>query len=223
MIVLSDIHANLPALEAVLEDAEGEEFLFLGDLVGYYTWPNEVVETAREKGFVGVRGNHDEALVTGSTFGFRGEAVQAVRWTRKRIEDENLDYLENLPYTRKEGHGGRTVFMAHGSPENPVEEYVHPSQATERFLERQGVETDILLLGHTHIPFVREVSDTLVLNPGSVGQPRDGDPRASYATLDLDEYEARIHRVEYDIGRVQEAVEEEGLPHVLGDRLEAGR
>ncbi|MFB6166711.1 MAG: metallophosphoesterase [Candidatus Nanohaloarchaea archaeon] len=223
MIVLSDIHSNLPALEAVMEDVEEDEFLFLGDLIGYYTWPNEVVEEARRNGFTGVRGNHDEALVTDSTFGFRGEAVQAIRWTRERIEDENLEYLEDLPYTRKESYEGRTVFMAHGSPQNPVDEYVHPSQATERFLDRQGVETDVLLLGHTHIPFSKEVSGTLVLNPGSVGQPRDGDSRASYATLDLEERTAEIHRVEYDIGRVQEAVRDEELPRMLGERLEEGR
>ncbi len=223
MIVLSDIHANLPALEAVLEDVEGEEFLFCGDLIGYYVWPDEVVEIAREKDFTGVRGNHDEALATRSNFGFRGEAVEALNWTEENISRENLEYVENLPYTRKDVIDGRTVFMAHGSPNRPVEEYVHPSQATAAFLERQGVEADVLLLGHTHVPFVKEIQGTLVVNPGSVGQPRDGDPRASYATLDLENLDAEIHRVEYDVERVQEAVREEGLPETLAERLEHGR
>ncbi|MCJ7479402.1 MAG: YfcE family phosphodiesterase [Candidatus Nanohaloarchaeota archaeon QJJ-7] len=224
MFVLSDIHGNLPALEAVRADAGSlEDAFFCGDLVGYYPWPDEVVDVARKKDFIGVRGNHDEALVIGSSFGFGGEAGEAIQWSKGEVSDRNLRYLEALPYTRSEKFQGKDVLIAHGSPRQPIEEYIYPERVNEQFLERQTFDPEVLLLGHTHVPFVKEVGDALVINPGSVGQPRDGDPRASYAELDLKAMDAEIHRVEYDIGRVEEKVEEEGLPVGLAKRLEKGR
>lgn len=227
MLVISDIHANLPALEAVLADAPDDAIAqgirFCGDLIGYYPWPNKVIDRAQDHAFVGVRGNHDEAMVTDSSFGFRGEAAEALQWQRERITDDHLAYLQRLPYTRREQVDGTDIFMAHGSPNAPVAEYVYPEHVTDTFLERQGVDTDILLLGHTHVPFTRTVADTLVINPGSVGQPRDHNPKASYAVLDADTRSADIHRVSYDIERVADAVNDVGLPPMLADRLSSGR
>lgn len=223
MIALSDIHANRPALEAVLADVDDDRFLFAGDLIGYYPFPNEVVAAARDHGFMGVRGNHDEALVTGTTFGFRGSAVQGVRYTDEHITDENRSYVEDLPYTRRESIDGTDVLIVHGSPTAPTEQYVHPAQVDAAFLDRQGVDVDVLVMGHTHVPFVTHVDDTLVFNPGSVGQPRDGDERASYATFDPQTPDAEIRRVPYDIDATAAAVREAGLPERLAERLYQGR
>lgn len=223
MLALSDIHANLPALEAVLDHAPPEPVLFCGDLIGYYVWPNEVAEVARDRSFRGVRGNHDEALVSGSTFGFRGEAARMIRWTEEEISDENRAFIEDLPYSRREEVDGADVLMVHGSPSAPVEEYVYPDRVDSAFLDRQGVDADVLLMGHTHVPFAKTVDDTLVVNPGSVGQPRDGDPRAAYATLDPAAGEAEIHRVDYDRERVAEEMRARDLPERLAERLAEGR
>ncbi|MDY6770205.1 MAG: metallophosphoesterase family protein [Candidatus Nanohaloarchaea archaeon] len=224
MLVLSDIHANLPALEAVLADAgDHDTVVCCGDLVGYYTWPDAVVQRVRDEGMLAVRGNHDEAVVTESSFGFTGAAAEAVRWTRDRISDDARSYLEDLPYTRRDEVAGADVFVAHGSPRRPVEEYVYPEQVDARFLQEQSIDVDVLLLGHTHTPMVEHVQDTLVVNPGSAGQPRDGDPRASYAVVDPDAATADIRRVEYDVKRVQDAVRAAGLPAELADRLSRGR
>lgn len=224
MLVLSDIHANLPALQAVIDDAgQHDTVFFCGDLVGYYPWPDHAIETAREEHFLGVRGNHDEALVAESTFGFNSVAAEALRWTEENLSEESRAYLKELPYTRREEVQGADVLVVHGSPAAPVSEYVYPEQVTEQFLERQNVNADVLLLGHTHVPFVKRVGETLVVNPGSVGQPRDGDPRASYAVVNVEEQEADIRRVEYPVDAVREHVRAEGLPSPLADRLSRGR
>ncbi len=224
MLVVSDIHGNLPALEAVLDDAPGADTVICcGDLTGYYPWPDDVVGIAREQGFLAVRGNHDEAIITGSTFGMAGAAATAARWTTEAIADDTRAFLEKLPYTRREAVHGVDVLVAHGSPRAPVEEYVYPDTVSEQFLQEQNIDADILLLGHTHVPFAKTVADTLVVNPGSVGQPRDGDPRAAYAVVDLAEQTADIHRVEYPVAEVQEAVRGAGLPDELAARLEHGR
>lgn len=223
--VLSDIHANRPALDAVLDDIPTtcDEILFCGDLVGYYPWPNAVTDLAADHNVQGVRGNHDEAIIQDSTFGFSGAAGQALHWTEAHLNDHTRDYLQELPYTRREEHGGQDILIAHGSPQAPTEEYVYPEQVDEHFLSRQNAFPDILLLGHTHVPFTKTVDNTLVVNPGSVGQPRDGNPDAAYAVLDLDEPRAEIHRVQYDIDKVADAVTDADLPSMLAERLYRGQ
>ncbi len=223
MIVLSDIHANLPAFSAVVDHVDPARAFFCGDLVGYHPWPDEVAALAREHDLQGVRGNHDEAVLSGSTFGFNGMAADAVRWTIDTISDATRDHLESLPYTRRETVDGRDVMAVHGSPAAPTEQYVHPGMVDADFLARQDVDVDVLLLGHTHVPFAKRVDGTLVVNPGSVGQPRDGDPRASYAELDLDTLEATIHRIDYPVAETQEAVRDAGLPERIASRLAEGR
>lgn len=225
--VLSDIHANLPALDAVMADMPDtvDTYLFCGDLVGYYCWPNSVVETAKEHGFRAIRGNHDEAIIRGSGFGFSGVAGTALRWNEEDLSDASLDYLQDLPYTRREQIEERDVYVVHGAPRSPVEEYVYPRQVQDGFLREQGLDDppDVLLMGHTHVPFVKHVDGTLVANPGSVGQPRDGNPNAAYTLLDLDALELEHRRVPYPIDRVADRVSAEGLPDVLSQRLYDGR
>ncbi len=225
--VLSDIHANLPALDAVLADIPDsvETFLFCGDIIGYYCWPNAVIERARDHAFRGVRGNHDEAIVRGSGFGFSGVAGTALRWNRDQLTDDAQTYVRELPYSRRDTVRERDIYVVHGSPSSPVEEYVYPEQVREGFLRRQGMDgpPDILLMGHTHVPFATRINGTLVANPGSVGQPRDGDPKAAYALLDLDALEIEHRRTTYDIDRVADRITSEGLPDALARRLYDGR
>lgn len=222
--VLSDIHANLPALEAVLTDIEeqggADTYLFCGDVVGYYCWPNEAIRIAKERDFLAVRGNHDDVIARGELAGY-----PAQEWSRDELTETSLAFLQELPYSRRETLNGADVYIVHGSPRAPVEEYVYPEQVREAFFRQQGMRTvpDILLLGHTHVPFTKYVGDALVLNPGSVGQPRDGDPKASYALLDAENVSAEINRVAYDIDQVADRVREEGLPEQIADRLYAGQ
>lgn len=221
MLVLSDIHANRPALEAVLDAAPDGPILCCGDMVGYYPWPNAVVARLDGRDLTAVRGNHDAAILQDRAHGFRGVAREALSWQRDRLDDATRSFLEAFPTRVETRIEGRRVVMVHGSPNSPLREYVSPGDVDERFLERHGVGADVLLLGHTHVPFAKRVGDTLVANPGSVGQPRDGNPDAAYAVLEGDGI--THHRVDYPVEEVVDAVAEAGLPAMLGERLRRGQ
>lgn len=217
--IIADIHSNLPALEAVLKDMGGVSSIYCaGDLVGYNPFPNEVIEIIRGKKVQCVLGNHDFAVLTGNTSFFNPRAAEAVEWTRKNISKGSLDFLRNLPYFNK-----NKFYLTHGSPESPLDEYVYPefrNDVFERFFHVAG--SDTIILGHTHKPYIKRLDGKLVFNPGAVGQPRDGDPRASYGILDTDKMEARIFRTEYDIQRVADKIDMVGLPQSLAKRLALG-
>ncbi len=238
-LIISDIHANLTALEAVLADACSYDATWcLGDLVGYGPNPNECVERiAGLPNMQCIMGNHDAAavdLIDVETFNL--EARKAVLWTREHLTPENRDYLENLS-TRI------TVddfTLVHGSPYKPIWEYLLDTRsATFNF----GLfDTPYCFVGHTHLPVRFYLPDdrttaqldvpahisqmTLapraILNPGSVGQPRDHDPRSAYAILDLDDFTWEWRRVEYDIQKVQERMRQENLPERHINRLASG-
>lgn len=217
--VIADIHSNLHALEAVLEDI-GEAVIYCnGDLVGYNPYPNEVLELVRKKGIFCTLGNHDYAVITGNTAWFNPYAARALEWTMKHIKKENLAFLASLPLSY-EG----SFYMAHGSPRSPLDEYVtedYPEEVVKGFFSHVG--RDVITLAHTHVPYVRRLDEKLLLNPGSIGQPRDFDPRASYALLDPGKKQVEIRRIKYDVEAAVEAVIEAGLPPVLGYRLMEGR
>jgi predicted phosphodiesterase len=216
--VLADLHSNFPALQAVLKDIGDREIYCVGDLVGYNPFPDEVVETVRERGIKCVMGNHDLAVVTGNTLGFNPYAALAIGWTRRRMKKGNIAYLASLPFTLR-----NSFYMVHGSPRRCLEEYVtgdYPEVLLREFLRKAG--RSVLALAHTHVSFVRYIGDMLLFNPGSVGQPRDLDPRASYALLDPEKKQVKIKKVKYDVEAVVEAVGGEDLPAVLGLRLREG-
>ncbi|NOZ76831.1 MAG: metallophosphoesterase family protein [Euryarchaeota archaeon] len=217
--VIADVHSNLVALEAVLSELGDVPVIHCGDLVGYNPWPNEVVDAMRARGIISVMGNHDRAVVTRETDWFNPTAARVIRWTAETLTPGNLEYLKYLPQAvREEGY-----YMVHGSPLRPIEEYVYPDYSPRvlaEYLDMGG--RDVLILGHTHVPFALRLGERLILNPGSVGQPRDGDPRAAYALLDTGKREAEIKRVEYDVGAVELAIQEAGLPRALGQRLRYG-
>ena len=235
--VLSDIHANLPALDAVLADAGSVDAVWhLGDVVGYGPEPDAVVERLREVGALGVRGNHDAAACGGPEIEwFNPDARRAMEWTRRAIGPATEGWLAALP-ERLVVHGCELV---HGSPREPIWEYVISSVVARANLA--VLAAPIGLHGHTHMPVawledggrvevVRPDRQSrldlagrrALVNPGSVGQPRDGDPDASYAILDPEAGVVSWHRVAYDIAAVQGAMRAAGLPASLAARLSAG-
>ena len=234
--VVSDIHGNLAALEAVLAAIDREppdEIWCLGDIVGYGARPNECCAVVRERATTCLGGNHDLAVRgTIDLNDFSGDAGIAAEWTRGVLTPESLAFLETL-----ETHGtAHEVALYHGSARDPVWEYVLSDDAAAVTLLLTDAQT--VLVGHSHVALM--VSSKLaggpapqgttvdlrtsrwVLNPGSVGQPRDGDPRAAYLTLDLDAKTATFQRVVYDVARTQQEIRDAGLPEMLAQRLETG-
>jgi len=224
--VLSDIHSNYDALQAVLSAVGTYDALVcVGDLVGYGAQPNEVVSEMRSlKPEAIVMGNHDYAVSTGDTSGFVHHAVQAVEWTRKEITPENLEYISSLRSKAMLTANGVTIALVHGSPRDPLNEYIYPG--TPDFILKSLFDESqqrVLLLGHTHVPFSQGFNSNLIGNPGSVGQPRDEDPRASFAILELSAgIKFQIHRVDYDIDAAASKITIRGLPRILADRLYVG-
>ena len=215
--VISDIHANRVALDAVLEDMPDVDALVCaGDVVGYNPWPLECVDALRDRDVPTVMGNHDRAVVTGTGFAGNRMADDGVGHAREALDDDRHEWLAGLP-------DQRLVFedrlkVVHGHPEDP-NRYTYPELFSEDLLDGE----DVLVMGHTHVQAHETYDDGVVLNPGSVGQPRDRDPRAAYAVVDLDTLAVDERRVEYDVDRVIEAVEAAGLPPDTGQRLKKGR
>jgi diadenosine tetraphosphatase ApaH/serine/threonine PP2A family protein phosphatase len=237
--VVSDIHSNLHALEAVLAaiDADAPDELWcLGDLVGYGPHPNECCAAIAERADVCLAGNHDLAVRgTIDLAEFGGEAAVAAGWTRGVLEPAAQALLDRLE-PEGEAHG---VALYHGSARDPIWEYVLSDEAALATLELAG--SPLVLVGHSHVALriVQSAGELdggiaaagtelelggvrALLNPGSVGQPRDGDRRAAYLLLDLDAQRASFRRVEYDVERTQCEMREAGLPELLAARLELG-
>jgi len=241
--VISDVHSNLPALEAVLGaiDAAGfDEVWCLGDVVGYGAEPDACADLVRESCDLCLAGNHDLAVLGGlDVSAFSDTAAEAVRWTRENAAERTLEFLRELePAGLREGLG-----LFHASPRDPVWEYVLSTEQADACFDVQSER--ICLIGHSHValffarPAPGEPGETRgaqsgdgalldlgrgawLVNPGSAGQPRDGDPRAAWLELDTEEESARFHRVGYDIDRAAEPIVAAGLPKHLADRLYAG-
>ncbi|SFR32408.1 metallophosphoesterase family protein [Halogeometricum limi] len=215
--VISDVHANRVALDAVLADMpDVDGMVCAGDVVGYNPWPAECVAELRRREVPTVMGNHDRAVAAGSSFRFNSMAAAGVEYARERLDEEAMEWLSELPTERTE-FGGR-VKLVHGHPADP-DRYTYPDEFAPELLE----DEDVLVLGHTHVQGHRTFDGGIVMNPGSVGQPRDGDHRAAYAILDLDEMTVEERRVDYDVDAVVDAVEEAGLPERIGTRLYDGQ
>jgi diadenosine tetraphosphatase ApaH/serine/threonine PP2A family protein phosphatase len=234
--VLSDIHSNLVALDAVLAHLGSVDAIWqLGDVVGYGPDPDGVVARLAEVGAVGVRGNHDAAAVGGPEIEwFNPDARAAIEWTRSRISAKTRAWLEELPERLVE----TDYTLVHGSPREPLWEYITSSPVARANLT--FVTTRFALHGHTHLPIVWAEEDGRIvsiapgdgstftldgralLNPGSVGQPRDGIPESSCMVIDSDRDLVTWHRVPYDIETVQAAMRDAGLPTRLVERLSYG-
>jgi len=232
--LIGDVHANLPALEAVLDHAAGRgagKIWNIGDYVGYSAFPDEVVARLRDAGEVGVIGNYDLKVLAFPDNDAawqrtkRAEKYTAFRWAWRRLSAVNRDYLATLPRQRRLQVDGRTVLLTHGSPAS-VHEHLYPDSPEERLVELAHMAaTDAIVCGHSHRPFVRRVGETTYINTGSVGRPDDGDPRATYAILHLENGELEIdhHRVAYDVDRAVVAIREHGLPEAFAQMMIHGR
>lgn len=239
ILVISDIHANLTALEAVLADAGDFDAAWcLGDLVGYGPDPNECVQRIRGlPDLICLVGNHDAAALGQIDLAsFNPEARMAVKWTQDVLTPTNMDYLRNLPERQESGE----VTLVHGSPRQPVWEYLLDTRtATKNF---EYFDTHYCFVGHSHLPVIYhltedhpmaklsvpepqsqiEMQPRAILNPGSVGQPRDHNPKAAYAIFDSAALTWNYRRAEYDIASIQERMKEQGLPARHIERLSAG-
>lgn len=218
--LVSDIHGNLPALEAVLSDMpdDVDEIVCLGDIVGYGPWPSECVHTIMEHCEEVVQGNHDREVRDPEGYTENEQAMAGLWYTQNELIRANLLWLHMRP--RKTDFLDGDVLLVHDHPEE-VDRYVTPRSFPEvrPYLD----DYRACFLGHTHIQHEAVIDDRLILNPGSVGQPRDGDPRASYAVVETEDWSTELCRVEYDVGKVQKKVVEVGLPSEIGERLESGR
>lgn len=242
--IISDIHANLPALEAVLGDIASRPDVaatyHLGDLVGYAPWPDEVVRLLREKGIAGVAGNYDSTVATDYKHcGCRYEDLRqeelshrSFEWTCAKVSAGTKQFLGTLPFRidLRPGGGhaaGPTVILVHGNQAlNTV--YVTEDR-TDDFLAKMGQTLgtrpgDVVCFGHTHLPWHRATGGVHFVNTGSVGRPKDGDPRAGYVLLDVDGAGARVEfvRVEYDVERAARAILASTLPDEFADFLRTG-
>lgn len=223
---ISDVHSNLEALSVVLDDIGGLSIFCLGDTVGYGASPNEVIELLVRRRATMIIGNHDRAALSASPATFNARAAVAVMWNSKQLTDENRQFLQGLPRERKLELAGVPLYMTHGSPDDNLGEYVYPvthSDMFDHYLRKLGVK--VIALGHTHLPFSAVDREGIVFNPGSVGQPRDGDPRASYAVLTVSDGRATVEhrRKDYDIEASAKKIIEAGLPRSLAERLFIGQ
>lgn len=221
--LIADIHSNLNALEAVLarvREVGADAVLCAGDIVGYGARPNECCAMVRKVAAAAVYGNHEIAALTRDVIWMNPSAAKAALWTSRALDEGSRDFLLRLGLEARIQLGSRRVAVYHGSVDSAIE-YVFEDQADEDLLAR--AKCDILVLGHTHVPFVRRFGGGLVVNPGSVGQPRDRDPRASFALLDPDRVECTVERVEYDVAVAMEDILDAGLPEFLAERLLMGR
>lgn len=222
LAVISDVHSNLHALQAVLDAITADdvdEIVCLGDTVGYAAHPAECLDLVREEASLVLLGNHDHAVAADEPYAFNPHARAGVEHSRKVLDDDAITYLEKLePLVRRDD-----VCYVHGSPRQPIREYVFPDTPSPDLEEiAEEARSAFLLLGHTHVPMQLEVDGVRILNPGSVGQPRDGDVRASYALFDPDAGTWEPRRVDYDVEAAVDAIREAGLPAFNGERLKAG-
>jgi putative phosphoesterase len=221
--LISDVHSNSVALKAVLEelDAWGIKIvLHAGDIVGYNPYPDETIELFKKKKIITILGNHDRAFMTGDTSDFNPYAAAAMEWTRNAASQDCLNYIMGLKNTVTIAAEDERIVMFHESPKN-LHDYIFPDVATPDLLS--NINGDVLVLGHTHIPFIMESEEGQVVNPGSVGQPRDGNPDASFAVLDTVTREIKLKRVQYDIEKVIRDMLTAHLPEALAYRLRVGR
>ena len=216
LIITADIHSNLEALEKL----PAGKVLCCGDLVGYGANPNEVVEMVSGADWSCVMGNHDWASLTKEVGGMNSFAKEACLWTFNQLTPNNRKYLAGLPRTKTLEIEGKSILVVHGSPRDALNEYIFNPETAKKLLK--AIPHDILLFGHTHMPMVVRADDKVAINPGSVGQPRDDDPRLSYAEIRFPSLEVRVVRKSYDLEKAAKKIISAGLPPVLAERLYGG-
>ena len=219
ILLISDIHGNYEALQTVLE-VPHDKAICLGDIVDYGPDPDRCIDVLREKEILTIRGNHDNAVAfkVDCQCGYRYKhlSITTREYTWKILDGSGIEYLQKLPPLIKEEIDGKELYLTHASPRSMFE-YIKPETSDEEILNMvneamEPVEAEFLVVGHSHIPMNRKLGNLTIINPGSVGQPRDGDSRASCAVFDTASGGIEFHRIEYDIDTVCAKIEDR-MPH----------
>lgn len=220
---IADIHSNLEALEVVLKEIDrlGIKKVFcLGDVIGYGPDPNECLEIMKKREIPCCMGNHEFAVIKQDTFGFNVYATEAIEWTISQITQKNLDFIKTFPERIEIILDDIKILMVHGSPFGMINDYVFPDYPLERIAN--AVDSKVVVMGHTHFPFIKQVKGCLMINCGAVGQSRDHNPDACYVVVDTKNKDAKIYRVKYDIKTTAGKIIKYGLPPFLAQRLFLG-
>ncbi|OGO77127.1 MAG: YfcE family phosphodiesterase [Clostridiales bacterium GWB2_37_7] len=232
--VIADIHSNIFSLNEVLLDIDNRNIdlvVCMGDLVGYATYPNEVINTIRENKILTIKGNYDEAvgeelMICGCDYPDPKDAENAglsLNWTIDETSDDNKEFLKSLPKEVKMTFEGRTILFVHGSPRR-INEYLKEN-STEAEEVMRDFEADILVCGHTHKPYFKMYGNKMLVNAGSAGKPKTGNPKANYVVIDLKDetINVEIHEVEYDFEQTAMAIEANGLPKEFAEIIRTGK
>ncbi len=223
LAIISDIHSNLEAFQAVLKDIKKRRIKNIycaGEITGYASSPNECIELVKKNNILSVMGNHDLCCANLHKIEWFNEYGQkAALWQNKILKLRDKQFLLKLPKLIKK----ENFFIVHGSPRDELYEYVFPEISAWDLREFFNlIKKPILIMGHTHVPFIKKYKNKLIINPGSVGQPRDGNSKASYCILDNKDLKARIIRVAYNIDTAANKILKKGLPNFLALRLFSG-
>jgi|Deesub1362A_J573_1020465.scaffolds.fasta_scaffold01853_5 putative phosphoesterase len=226
LLVISDVHGNLPALKRVLEE-DNDGVVFLGDIAGYGPDVPECIDLLRDSLILGVRGNHDHALSSFSSPGCMKEMEKLAEITHEltllRMSDSDMEFLSSLPVARGMKIEGVTVYGVHATFRNPLYEYFDSDSSDEEIEDAfPQIISDFIFCGHSHIPFLRETPFFTLVNPGSVGHPRDGDWRASFCILETSDNSIEFKRVEYPFEEFERRMKEEEFPERLIEIVRKG-
>jgi putative phosphoesterase len=232
--VIADVHSNIYGLDAVLKDIDNKSvdlIVCTGDLVGYNPFPNEVIDTIRDRKILTIKGNYDEAvgeelMICGCDYPDPKDAENAgisLNWTIDQTTDNNKEFLKGLPKEVKMIFQGKTIMFVHGSPRK-INEYL--KENSKEAEENMGIfEHDILVCGHTHKPYYKYYGDKLLVNAGSAGKPKTGSPNANYVVIDIkgDDIVVEINEVSYEYEKTAAAIEQKGLPKEFAEIIRTGR
>lgn len=200
-----------------------DEIWCVGDIVGYYAFPSECVGLIRSSKIKSVMGNHDLAVVDGKTDWFKENGGAGINFSRDSLNSQDIEFLKKLPYTIKFERDGISFYMTHGSPRDNLFEYVQPCFSDDQLKKMADkVDADIIVLAHTHVQMEADVGYQKFLNPGSVGQPRDGIKKSCFMVFDTKDQAVDWYRVNYDIDAAADAVKKNNLPYGLAERLYSG-
>jgi putative phosphoesterase len=225
-LLIGDVHANLPALRAVLEDASNKgvsEIWNVGDITGYGAFPDDVIRRLRKENARSIAGNYDLKVLKvkeekEEEEGEKEEPQQdrnAIKWTYDNLSKQNWKYLKSLPEELRLEYGGKRILLTHRSPLHGGEQ-IGPETPDEKLREFAHLaDADVIIFGHSHRPFSRQVDGVWFINPGGAGRQDDGDPRASYAIMQINPFELKHYRVDYDLEKAAAAIRENGLPEVF--------
>lgn len=215
LLIISDIHGNKEALNAVL-DIPHDDVICLGDLVDYGPSPRECIEYIQKESIPTIKGNHDNAVASkvdcGCGYKYKHLSIATREYTWKCLDEVHMDFLRKLPMQIEKEIAGSKFHFTHGSPRS-MYEYIKPETPEQDVREMiKDLNADFVIIGHSHIPFVRQVGDITIINPGSVGQPRDGDVHASCAIFDTEKNSVQIIRCDYDMDSTCKLIKE-NMPH----------